>query len=1093
LSIVTAFGLVTGLASVVAAAPATVGQRTADVPTADGLPTVQIDGVAWSQVIVGDDVYVAGRFENARPAGAAPGSNLTPRRNMLSYNIRSGQLNTAFAPELNGQAFVVAASPDGSRVYVGGQFTQANGVTRNRIAAYNTSTGALVSTFNPSIGSVVRAIAVTEHAVYVGGDFTNVGGTIRNRLAAFSPTNGALLNWNPNADARVNALVLTPDGSNVVAGGAFATMGGQTRQGLAALDAVSGVPQRWAVNDVIYNHGKNAAITALAADGDAIYATGYVMFGAANGNLEGVISVDADTGAINWIANCHGDHYSAWSNGATVFTTSHAHYCVPVGGFFEALSANMRHALAYSTEATGTNGFDEYAGSGVYFQFEGTPSPTLINWFPQFAIGSFTGMHQAAWSITGNREYVVVGGEFPRVNSSPQQGLTRFKVPAAGERSQPPRLSGANMVPSVVPVGLGSMQVVWQTNFDRDDTALTYRLVRDNNQAAPVHTVTVDSTFWHRPTVRFTDTGLISGRSYSYRLFTYDPSGNVAIGNSVTVTVPPTWSPESEYDRQILVDGAGTYWSLGESRGRIAVDRAGHDDAIAGAGVTWGAAGSVVGHAATAARFDGTANGFASTQSAIPAPDQFTVTAWVRTTSSAGGKIFGFGNANLGASNLFDRHVYMDNAGKFWFGVHPGGTRTLNSTNAYNDGEWHQVVASLGPDGMRLSVDGQLVAERSDVTFGQRYSGYWRVGGDTLWGWPNTPSAHYLTGDLDNVAIFSTVLGDDQVRKQYLASGRTLDGERPNLAPQASFTSHVTDLAVSFDGSGSTDPDGSIVGVAWDFGDSTASTDRSPGHTYLTGGTYTVTLTVTDDDGETSTTAQDITVSAPVTDPVPDVPPPTTIPPGPLAVATDSFTRMLSNGWGTADEGGAWTLSGSSGNYWVSDGSGHITMPSPGASRSATLDTVSAGDVIMTIDASLDKPATGGGVYLSLLARRAGNSDYRALFRHQSNGTVQVVLIRNIAGTQTTLRSFAVPGLTVGAGDALRLAFEVSGTTTTTLNAKVWRVDQTEPTGWQITTTDSTAALSAPGGIGLITYASGSSDNAPIVASIDNLSASRLD
>jgi hypothetical protein len=59
--------------------------------TADPLPTVQINGVAWSQVVVGDVVYVAGRFTTARPAGAAPGVGEVPRNNVLAYDIRTGR------------------------------------------------------------------------------------------------------------------------------------------------------------------------------------------------------------------------------------------------------------------------------------------------------------------------------------------------------------------------------------------------------------------------------------------------------------------------------------------------------------------------------------------------------------------------------------------------------------------------------------------------------------------------------------------------------------------------------------------------------------------------------------------------------------------------------------------------------------------------------------------------------------------------------------------------------------------------------------------------------------------------------------------
>src|ERR1700712_2218643 len=109
--------------------------------TADPLPTVQIDGVVWSQVVVGNTVYVAGKFNKARPAGAALGTSETVRNNLLAYDIRTGVLITSFAPDLNGQALVVTASPDGKRIYVGGDFDHANGQTRYRIAAYDTATG----------------------------------------------------------------------------------------------------------------------------------------------------------------------------------------------------------------------------------------------------------------------------------------------------------------------------------------------------------------------------------------------------------------------------------------------------------------------------------------------------------------------------------------------------------------------------------------------------------------------------------------------------------------------------------------------------------------------------------------------------------------------------------------------------------------------------------------------------------------------------------------------------------------------------------------------------------------------------------------
>jgi len=61
------------------------------------------------------------------------------------------------------------------------------------------------------------------------------------------------------------------------------------------------------------------------------------------------------------------------------------------------------------------------------------------------------------------------------------------------------------------------------------------------------------------------------------------------------------------------------------------------------------------------------------------------------------------------------------------------------------------------------------------------------------------------------------------------------------------------DSSISFSSAGSHDPDGSIVEYRWDFGDGQTSTSANPSHTYQEAGTYTVKLTVTDDQSTTDT------------------------------------------------------------------------------------------------------------------------------------------------------------------------------------------------------------------------------------------------
>jgi len=86
----------------------------------------------------------------------------------------------------------------------------------------------------------------------------------------------------------------------------------------------------------------------------------------------------------------------------------------------------------------------------------------------------------------------------------------------------------------------------------------------------------------------------------------------------------------------------------------------------------------------------------------------------------------------------------------------------------------------------------------------------------------------------------------------------------PSAVAAANPTSGQAPLLVQFSSAGSADPDGFIESYEWDFGDGSAvSIAPNPVHTYLAGGAFTATLTVTDDGGATSTSTLLIVVSPP--------------------------------------------------------------------------------------------------------------------------------------------------------------------------------------------------------------------------------------
>jgi PKD repeat protein len=747
--------------------------------SADPLPTTQIDGVAWAQVVVGNTVYVAGKFSNARPAGSAAGVNTTVRNNLLAYDITTGNLVTGFAPNLNGQARSIAASPDGTKLYVGGEFTQANGQLRSRIAAYNIPSGTLDPNFRPLAQTTVRAIVATNSTVYFGGDFTSVTSpqtgvaTARGYIAAADAATGNLLPFNPNADAAVNAITLNFDKSKLVFGGRFQHVGGATQLGLSAADPATGAVVPWAANGVVQNFGTQAAINSLTSDADGVYGSGYV-FGA-NGNLEGAFRADNNSGTITWIEDCHGDTYSVFPTADSVYVAGHPHYCGNVGGFPQT-SPNWTfyNSIAFSKTVAGTITNDPYG----YYNWAGTPRPQLLYWFPKWTAGSASGQGQATWSVSGSADgnYIVYAGEFPTVNTTAQQGLVRFgKKNVAGVTNKVAPVSSAALNPTAISQTAGTARIAFKTTWDRDNQHLTYKVYRNYTVVTGPTVCTIENSdvFWEVKSLGCYDTGLTPGTAYRYRVIAFDDYGNRATGTEATVTISNAAPGSSPYSDAVKADAPGSYYRLDEGTGTAAVyDSIGFNDMVAGSGVTRGATGALLNESDTASNFDGTENGLAATQSPIAGPDTFTTEAWIKTTTTNGGKIIGFGGNSAGDSGSYDRHVYMDNAGHIYFGVYTGNTQTLSSANTYNDGSWHLVTASMSSAGMRLSIDGKLVGSRADTTSGQVYNGYWRVGGDNIGGWPGQPNSKYFAGTIDEVAIYPTALSAQDVAAHYEASGR---------------------------------------------------------------------------------------------------------------------------------------------------------------------------------------------------------------------------------------------------------------------------------------------------------------------------------
>ena len=187
------------------------------------------------------------------------------------------------------------------------------------------------------------------------------------------------------------------------------------------------------------------------------------------------------------------------------------------------------------------------------------------------------------------------------------------------------------------------------------------------------------------------------------------------------------------------------------------------------------------------------------------------------------------------------------------------------------------------------------------------------------------------------------------------------------------------------------------------------------------------------------------------------------------------------NGWGSADVGGAWTLAGSPGRYTVAGGAGVFTIANS-TSVQANLAAVSSASSRLVASFSVDKIASAQ--YISFIGRQVGAEQYLLRVRVAADGTVQLLAMR---GGTAIGASYTVPGLVIVPGTVYTVAFEVKGTSPTSLSGKMWKASDPEPAAWQLTRSDATAALQAPGNVGVSSYVPTAANAYPVKVSFTEI------
>lgn len=224
------------------------GHTTLVPDTADATMPRITEGEIWDIEVIGDTAYVVGGFSQLQ--NNAPGNTTTvPQALLAAFDLRTGLIDTGFRPQFTGgDVRAVEASPDGTRLFVGGTFDTVNGVPQQRIASLDPATGQPDAGFSARVNAQVTSLAATNTTVYLGGRFSFVNGSTMVGLAAVDATTGALdtgfdnqLSGGIGVNGTLTAqqLKLTHDSSTLVVVHTARRIDGQDRYGVGLIDTAS--------------------------------------------------------------------------------------------------------------------------------------------------------------------------------------------------------------------------------------------------------------------------------------------------------------------------------------------------------------------------------------------------------------------------------------------------------------------------------------------------------------------------------------------------------------------------------------------------------------------------------------------------------------------------------------------------------------------------------------------------------------------------------------------------------------------------------------------------------------------------------------
>ena len=300
--------------------------RLAALSTTDGTllnwaPTAS--STVWALAASGDTLFVGGQFSQISSTNRnfAASIRLDARSNASGTCVDNWDATdclTTFNPNVAGGA-VLDFAFEGSNVYLGGVISSVGGTARKGVARVDTTNGTLDTTFDAQLNGTwpdVESLEVAGGVLYIGGQFDQAQGATRNMLAAFSTSDGQLTSWNPNVTGNT-VKSIDVEGSTIYVGGRFDFVDGVARNHAAAVDT-SGNVTSWDPHVCDQDNGSESYVYGLAASGGEAYMIG--TFPCVGGlKRMHAAAVSANGILTDWAPSVDGPVFAFSRTGSTVY------------------------------------------------------------------------------------------------------------------------------------------------------------------------------------------------------------------------------------------------------------------------------------------------------------------------------------------------------------------------------------------------------------------------------------------------------------------------------------------------------------------------------------------------------------------------------------------------------------------------------------------------------------------------------------------------------------------------------------------------------------------------------------------------------